>query len=128
MSKVVDAANKITAEERKAMILNFIMAFLLLIPGVGEIADAAGMVTLRTIISLAGDTGNIALGIFGMVEDPKSAIFALFGFLSGGGGSGKSFIDAAGSRRGFSDKDKATLAPIKGDLDKISNVRSLCIK
>jgi hypothetical protein len=128
MSKVVDAANKITAEERKAMILNFIMAVLLLIPGVGEIADEAGMVALRTIISLAGDAGNIALGIFGIVEDPKSAIFALFGFLLGGAGNGKSFIDAAGARRGFSDKDKTTLAPIKGDLDKISNVRSLCTK
>jgi chitinase len=128
MSNVVEAADDITADERKAMILNFVMAVLLLIPGVGEIADAAGLAALRTMITLVGDTENIALGIYGIVEDPQSAVFAMFGLLLGGGGSGKSFIDAAATRRRFSDEDKTTLAPIRGNLDKISNVRSLYLR
>jgi hypothetical protein len=128
MTKVREEADKISAEDRKFMILNFVMAVVMLIPGVGQLADAAGLVALRTIIGLVGDAANIALGIFGIVEDPKSAVVALFGFLLAGGGSGKSFIDAAGTRRGLSDKDITTLGPIKGDLDKISSVRSFCTK
>jgi chitinase len=128
MSKVVEAAKDITAEERKSMILNFVMAVLLLIPGVGEIADAAGLVALKTMIILIGDTANIFLGIYGVVDDPKSVVFAIFGLLLGGGGNSKSFIDAAATRRRFSDNDKTTLAPIKGNLEKISNMRSLCLR
>ncbi|KAH7333308.1 exo-1,3-beta-D-glucanase [Rhexocercosporidium sp. MPI-PUGE-AT-0058] len=126
MDKVVAAAKKITADERKEMILNFVMAIVLLIPGAGELADLAGVTALKTFINLAGDLGNVALGIYGAVEDPKSAIIALFGALLGGGGSSKSFQDAAVARRGLTEDNLKTLGPIRGDLDKMSNKRGLC--
>lgn len=128
MGKVVDTANQISAAERKAAILDFVMAILLLIPGVGEVADGAGLVALRGIINLLGDVGNIALGIFDLVQDPKNAVFALFGLLLGAPGTAKTFIDAANTRRGFTGTELDTLAPIKADLDKITTLRSSCFK
>ena len=127
MDKVVEIAKEITAAQRKEMILNFIMGVLMLIPGVGQIADAAGMAALRSFINLIGDIGNAALTIHGIVEDPSSAIFNLFGALIGGRGSGKSLTDAAGARRGMTSKELDSLTPIRGDLTRISNVRTLCL-
>ncbi|KAH6724005.1 hypothetical protein BKA61DRAFT_587564 [Leptodontidium sp. MPI-SDFR-AT-0119] len=103
------------------------MGILMLIPGVGELADVAGMVTLRSFINFIGDINNIALSIHGIVEDPTSAVFTLFSSLLGGRGSRKSFIDAARARRGMTSKELETLTPIRGDLSRISKVRTLCL-
>ncbi|KAH6672893.1 hypothetical protein B0J14DRAFT_667578, partial [Halenospora varia] len=128
MSKIVDIANQVSAEFRKGAILAFVMSILLLIPGLGQAAGAAGMAALRTIIILLGDSGNIALAIYTTVKDPKSAVFLMFGLLMGGGGSAKSIKGTAAKRRAFTSKDTDTLAPIKSELQKITTARSSCFK
>ncbi|KAL2060012.1 hypothetical protein VTL71DRAFT_9834 [Oculimacula yallundae] len=87
MDKVMKIAKDKTAAQRKEMILNFIMGVLMLIPGVGQLADAAGMAALRSFIKLIVDIGNAALTVYGIVDDPSSAVFTLFGALLGARGS-----------------------------------------
>lgn len=130
MGKVVAAADKITADERKEFILNFVLAIVLLIPGVGEAVDGTLFAGLKTVIDLLGTTGNVALGIYGVVQDPKSAIFLLFGALLGGKGEfgSEDFVDAANERRGFAESDLDIVAPIKPDLQKIADVRTSCFR
>jgi hypothetical protein len=67
--------------ENKAMILNFVMTFLMIVPAVGESVGSLGFATVGRIILLTGAAGNTAFGVYGLVDDPKSAIMALFAAL-----------------------------------------------
>ncbi|KAH8667649.1 exo-1,3-beta-D-glucanase [Tricladium varicosporioides] len=130
MSNVIEVANQISADNRKTFILAFVMAVLMLVPGIGEVAGAAEMAGLKVIINLLGDAGNAALAIYSTVEDPKSAVFAMFGLLLGGTGQGsaKAFKDAAAKRRSLTTKEIETLGPIKPQLEKINTLRTSCLK
>ncbi|KAJ5256934.1 Glycoside hydrolase superfamily [Penicillium angulare] len=108
MQKVVDAADDIDAAEKKSFIVNFAASLLMLVPAVGESIGALGLATIGRVVTLAGDVGNAAFGVYGVVEDPQSAIFGVFGALIGVRGE-RGFSDAAESRRGMSEKEKSAL-------------------
>jgi len=84
VNKVVETANKIEEQERKSMIANFLMAFMMFIPMVGATADALGSTLLRTIINVAGELANIGIAIYEVVDDPDNALMTVFGLLLGG--------------------------------------------
>lgn len=85
MQQVADVGAQAEAEQRKEMILAFITAFLLIIPGVGEAADGvAALAAVARIAKLVDVAGNSALSIYGAVEDPSSAPMAVAGILLGG--------------------------------------------
>ena len=85
MQQVADVGAQAEAEQRKEMILAFITAFLLIIPGVGEAADGvAALAAVARIAKLVDVAGNTALSIYGTVQDPKSAPMAVAGILLGG--------------------------------------------
>ena len=129
MGKVVEDAKKILAAEQKEMILIFVMAVLLLILGVGVVADTAGFAALKIILNLIGEVGNVPLTIYDLINSKgEGALFALFGFLVGGLGSRMNFKDAAVARRSSTKKDMDSLTPIREELDKISTVRQACLK
>lgn len=52
MEKVAKTAEKIEAAEKKEMILNFAMSFLMVVPAFGEAVDAVGLATVGRIITL----------------------------------------------------------------------------
>jgi len=63
----------------------FIMAFLLVLPGIGEVAE--GVDTLAQIAQIVRGlefAGNTAQDIYGVVEGPISAPMAIAGLLFGG--------------------------------------------
>ncbi|KAL2060446.1 hypothetical protein VTL71DRAFT_9477 [Oculimacula yallundae] len=127
MAKVVDVADDITEAERKDTIFNFIMGALLLLPGVGALLDAVALTALRSVILLLGALTEVALTVYDIVQDPKNALWLLFGFLMAGGrGNGRSLSQAAGKKRSLSQDDLKGLSPIRGDLDKIHNLRTKC--
>lgn len=129
MKNVVETANKVLEQERKERIAGFITAIFMIIPFVGEAAGALGGATMRSIILMAGELGNVGYTIYGLVENPSDALGTIFGFLLGGGVSRQPFRDAAAARRGFSDADFAKLPPrIKTDLGTISSLRQACLK
>ncbi|KAK0103087.1 hypothetical protein ONS96_005698 [Cadophora gregata f. sp. sojae] len=118
MNKIVETANDIIEAERKEMILSFVTAFLMFIPIAGEVAGAAGGTLLRTLINVAGELGNVAVGIYELVDDPKNALITIFGMLLGGV-SLKPFKEIAAAKRGMKNEDWEKLGPIKKDMDRI---------
>lgn len=108
MDNVVDVAKKAEAELVKEIILGFISGILFLVPFAGEAlegVDVAVVASLGRLISLAGDAGNIAFDVYGTVQDPKNAVFAIFGALS----VGRSFGKAAEAVRTLKAADVASL-------------------
>lgn len=128
MKQVVETANKIIEAERKAMIADFITGFFMLIPFVGEAAGALGGATLRSIILMAGELGNVGYTVYELVDNPKGALGTIFGFLLGGV-SLRPFKDAAGARRGLKDGDVQKMPPrVKTDLGTIGSLRGACLR
>ena len=84
MQQVAEVGAQAEEEQRKEMILAFITAFLLLIPGVGEAVDGVeALAAVARIAKLADVAGNSALSIYGAVKDPKSVPMAVAGILLG---------------------------------------------
>lgn len=130
MQQVADIGEHIEDEKRKQLILIFLTAFLLILPGVGEALDAlVDTALISRIITLIGDVGNAALTVYDIVDDPKSVPLAIFGLLLGGvaSRSEKSFSDAARIRRGMSDKMIAALGTgVSTAMGKISKLVKRC--
>ena len=118
MNKIIETANEALERERKEMILSFVTAFLMFIPIVGSTVGAAGGTVLRTLINVAGELGNVALGIYEVVDDPKNALFNIFGLLLGGVNL-RPFKEIADLKRGMKTEDWNKLGPIKKDMDRI---------
>jgi hypothetical protein len=126
MEKIVKAADDIKDAEKKAMILNFIMAFLMIVPAVGEAVSSLGFATIRHIILLTGAAGDTVFGVYGLVDDPKSAIMALFAALVGFYGK-MGFAKAAEVRRGITSKEIAALGlSFKEKSDLLHSIQKVC--
>ncbi|KAF4160411.1 hypothetical protein CNMCM6069_008761 [Aspergillus lentulus] len=126
MEKIVKAADDIEDAEKKAMILNFVMAFLMIVPAVGEAVGSLGFATIGRIILLTGAAGDTAFGVYGLVDDPKSAIMALFAALVGFRGE-MGFAKAAEVRRGMTSKEIAALgSSFKEKSDLLHSIQKVC--
>jgi hypothetical protein len=123
MDKIVDKAAEIEEAERKESILNFISGLLFFIPFVGSAIGSVGVSSLRSILSLIGAAGETGLLVYGIVEDPESALMAVFGLLAGAGVGRGGFRDAVETRRGMSSKEMNSLGPIKRKLDMVSDLQ-----
>ncbi|KAK4107005.1 hypothetical protein N656DRAFT_785785 [Canariomyces notabilis] len=87
-------------DKAKQLILTTIGAILFVVPFVGEVgAVLADASTLARFAPIAGVAANLAFGIYGMVDDPNSAIKGLLGMMFGLG----SFSKVARSPKGFKD-------------------------
>lgn len=134
MQQVAEIGADVEAEEKKAeeegIILAFVSAVLLLIPGLGEELDAILDTTmLARMASLIGDAGDAALTLYSVYEDPSSAPLAVAGYLIGGflARDESVFAKAASARRAMSAGDVAALgAKAEGNLKKIDNIKQLC--
>ncbi|GAB7356620.1 hypothetical protein MBLNU459_g7342t1 [Dothideomycetes sp. NU459] len=133
MQQVYDIGTQAEAaaeEERKDLILLFVSAFLLVVPGLGEeldlIADASIFARMGSLI---GDVGDAALTLYGVYEDPNSAPLAIAGLLIGGALRGDESVlrDAAALRRATSDDTIAALGVrTANNLKKLAPIRARC--
>lgn len=103
-------------EKRKNFILEIVGALLFVVPFIGEeAAMAAGLTSLARAVTIIGEVGNAAMGVYSVVDDPSSALFAVMGMLFGvrgiakSGRDGKGFRDMADKRAGWADSDIAKL-------------------
>ncbi|KAI0453722.1 hypothetical protein F5B21DRAFT_515157 [Xylaria acuta] len=129
MKQVVETADKILEQERKADIANFITAIFTLIPFAGEAGIIARSVTLRVIVAAADDLANLALSIYQLIDDPSSALETIFGFFLGGGFSRQPWKDAAAAKRGMPQRESDLLPPkVKTDLNTIHSLRTACLR
>ena len=120
MDSVVKQADEIEAAARKETIFNFIMAFLCLLPRVGDL-----MPGLRAVIRLLGELAEIAMTLYDIIDSPKTAGFAIFEALIGGRSRvSVRFQEAAVRNREMRAKDRNGLpAAIRIKLNNIKEAR-----
>jgi len=84
MHTIAGIGEQIDNQRRKAIIFAFLTAILFFIPIVGKIASAvAGVAAIARIAALIGSLGELALGIYEIVDDPDNAPMAIFTMLLG---------------------------------------------
>ena len=123
MGKIVEQANEIEEAQRKEFILMFLGGLLAFIPFAGSALGAAGITAARAIGRLIGTTGELALTVYDIVDNPENAFLAIFGFLAGGARSREDYRGAADSKRAIKKEDFDSLGPIKVNLDRVSAIR-----
>ncbi|PSK43627.1 THO complex subunit 3 [Elsinoe australis] len=108
MAQAKEIGEDFAEEEKKNLALTIVSAVFCFVPFVGEAAAAAaGMTTLARLIALVGLTGNAALTIADVMENPRAAPMAILGMLlrRTPGGSAvrtlKGLSDLANIRRGL---------------------------
>ncbi|KPM44471.1 hypothetical protein AK830_g2091 [Neonectria ditissima] len=137
MESVVEMAKELEEAEKKSFILNLLSAIFLVIPAVGTTLTAAGLTALGRTFVLLGETANIGLGIFDMVENPNAIPLDIFGIIL----SVKGIRDignarkAATARRAMGNVDiKAISTKIAKNLEQIDLVSyrpargALCVR
>lgn len=128
MRSIVKTVDDMAEAERKITITTFVTTILMLIPIAGEAAAAAGGATLRAVLEIAGQLGDVGFTIYELVDDPNSALTTILGFLVGGF-SRQPFRDAAAARRGMKSAEVDKLPPrIKTDLQTIKDLRTKCLR
>jgi chitinase len=112
MAQIIDIANTITEEQRKAIILAFVGAVLFFVPIAGEVLGAVTELSgLAAVIAILGAAGNAAFDIYTIVDDKENAPLAIMGLIF----SPLALLDvakifkAASLRRGMKDEDVAKL-------------------
>ncbi|KAH6997387.1 glycoside hydrolase family 18 protein [Ilyonectria destructans] len=130
MGTVVEIADKITEEERKAFILAFLSAIFLIIPVIGEVVGSvAELADIGTIMALLGAAGNSAVDIYTIVDDPKNAPLAIFDLILAPLAIADiaTITKASNLRRGMEDADIAKLGDrVKGRMDTIDKLKGVC--
>ncbi|KXJ84788.1 hypothetical protein Micbo1qcDRAFT_226918 [Microdochium bolleyi] len=130
MQKIDDTVDKWDADKRKAIILGFLTAIFFFVPVVGQIAGSvAALANVARIAIMAGTAGNVALGIYEIIDDPKNAPLAIFGIIL----EPFALMDiakvskAARARRAMSEDDlKALGAKDGGKMKQIDKVIGAC--
>ncbi|KAH7320966.1 putative glycosyl hydrolase, family 18 [Stachybotrys elegans] len=122
MDKIIEKATEIEKQEREAFILNFINGLLFFIPFIGS-STAAGLSSLRGMISLIGAAGEAGMLVYSIVQDPESGLMAVLSALTGAGVGRAGFRDAANFRRGLSSNELKALGPVKDRLASIDRIR-----
>jgi chitinase len=130
MSLVVQTADKIEEEERKAIILAFVSAILVFIPIAGEVpgtvAEAADIAGITTVL---GAAGNAAFDVYNIVDDPKNAPLAIVSLIMAPLALADVAVvaKAAQIRRGMSTEDVAKLGDrVAQRMTKLKAVTGSC--
>lgn len=120
-------------KKAKDLILTIVGAVLFVVPFVGEVgAVLAGATTLARIALIAGETANLAFGIYGMVDDPDSALMGVLGMMFGLGGVTKvgrtpdGFKDMAAKRAGL--RTDGGVSKIGGNFQKRDDMLQEIVK
>lgn len=130
MSVVVQTAEKIEEEERKALILAFISAILFFVPIAGEVIGAVAEVgDIVAIIDVLGAAGNAAMDVYTIVDDPDNAPLAIVDLIMAPLALAQvaTVARAAELKRGMSVEDMAKLGDRVGTrMNKVKKVTGKC--
>lgn len=114
-------------------ILFFVTALLLLIPGLGEIADKADLAAVAVTLRSIGAAGDAGFGIYGIMSAKNGGPAGIVLALLGGLGildmleAPSLFAKAAKARRAMSAEHIATLGDeVKGGMAQIDKLKQLC--
>lgn len=133
MSQVSKVGEEYKEDWTKEVVLLFVTAFLLVIPGLGEIAEGADLPALGATLRIIGEAGNGGLAAYDIVNSKDGGPAAIFLALLGGIGAldmiraPSYFGKAAKARNGMSAAHIATLGPeVKGGMAQIDKLKAKC--
>lgn len=133
MKSVEKIGSEYHKEQVEEAILLFVTAFLLLIPGLGEIADEAELAAVAITLRALGTAGDAGFGIYGIVSAKDGGPAEIFLAILGGLGildmlrAPALFTKAAKARRAMSAEDIAALGnEVKGGMAQIDKLKQLC--
>ncbi|KAG8410935.1 hypothetical protein J3458_016500 [Metarhizium acridum] len=134
MEQIKEAGEKIEEEERKNIILLALTAVFFVIPGLGEALGAvSGIAAIARLATIIAEAGGAGLGVYNIVNDPKSAPLEIFSMLMGGlavKGAARGWIgEAAGMRRAMDATHVKGMGRILSDgLGDVASVLKYCKK
>ncbi|ORY57858.1 killer toxin alpha/beta [Pseudomassariella vexata] len=131
MKQVQEIAHDIDEQKRKAIIMAFLSALLFFVPIVGEVVGSiAAMAGVARIIALLGVAGEVAMGVYDIVDDKDNAPMAIFGIIL----APLALLDvvkvgkAADWRRAMKTDDLAKLGKVvEGRMGTIKKVTGMCM-
>ncbi|KAL4938837.1 hypothetical protein BDV06DRAFT_225618 [Aspergillus oleicola] len=133
MKSVEDIGEEYHKEKVEQAILLFISAFLLLVPGIGEIADSVELTSIAITLRAIGAAGDVGFGIYSIVSAKDAGAGEIFLALLGGLGvlgmfeAPALFAKAAKARRAMEAGDIAKLGDeVKGGMAQIDKLKQLC--
>ncbi|OJJ85483.1 uncharacterized protein ASPGLDRAFT_73421 [Aspergillus glaucus CBS 516.65] len=133
MKSVEKIGSEYHKEQVEEIILLFVTALLLLIPGVDEAADEAGLAAVAITLRAIGAAGDAGFGIYGIVSAKDGGTAEIFLAILGGLGvldmvrAPALFAKAAKARRAMSSEHIATLGDeVKGGMAQIDKLKQLC--
>ncbi|KAJ9244152.1 CAZyme family GH18 [Paecilomyces variotii] len=133
MKSVEKIGTEYHKEQVEQAILLFVSALLLLIPGLGEIADSVELTSIAITLRAIGAAGDAGFGIYGVVSAKDAGVGEIFLALLGGLGildmlrAPGLFAKAAKARRAMDAGDIAKLGnEVKGGIAQIDKLKQLC--
>ncbi|KAJ6073194.1 hypothetical protein N7467_011279 [Penicillium canescens] len=133
MKSVEKIGSEYHKEQVEEIILLFVTALLLLIPGAGEVMDEAGLAAVAITLRAIGAAGDVGFGIYGIVSAKDGGPAEIFLAILGGLGvldmvrAPALFAKAAKARRAMSPEHIATLGDeVKGGMAQIDKLKQLC--
>lgn len=132
MESVVQTADKIDEEKRKAIILAFLSAILFFVPIAGELVGAVTELgAIADVIALLGVAGNAALDVYTIVDTPQNAALAIVDLVMAPAALADVAViaKAANIRRGMAVEDVARLGGRVGArMGKVEKLTGVCLK
>lgn len=126
MQAIVKTAEEIEEAQKKEFILLFLSAVLFIVPAIGEGLAAIGLASLGRVLSLLGEAGSAAQGIYDVANSDVSGPLEIIGLVFGAAGGifdAAKVAQAAKVRRQMSANDVGKLGDdVKGSLDKVTKV------
>ncbi|KAF3160006.1 hypothetical protein TWF788_003433 [Orbilia oligospora] len=83
MRKVIEMADDIIEQDKKAAILTWVSGFLWLLPTAGSYAKLFGFAMTGRVLSSLGNVAISAFSLYSVIDDPSSAMFVLMGLMVG---------------------------------------------
>lgn len=133
MKSVEKIGEEYPKEQVEEIILLLVTALLLLIPGVGEVADEAGLAAVAITLRAIGAAGDVSFGIYGIVSAKDGGPTEIFLVILGGPSvldmvrAPALFTEAAKARRAMTPEHIATLGgEVQGGMAQIDKLKQLC--
>lgn len=139
MKTIKDIGAEVAEQKKKDLILTILGIALLVLPFVGEAADAliggaVGISRIAAVVGVLDLAANAGLSVFEVVNDPLSAPFAILGLLAApaafaGRGERDVFDEAASARRALKTTDLVRFGSTFVEKDaKVQNIVKACVR
>ncbi|KAL4783388.1 hypothetical protein BJX76DRAFT_358029 [Aspergillus varians] len=134
MSQVAKVGEEYKEDWIKEVVLLFVTGVLMLIPGLGELAESADLAAVAATLRILGDAGDVGMSVYDIVSSKDAGPAAIFLSLLGGIGAldmiraPEYFGKAAQARRGMNGDHFRTLGhEVQGGMGQVDKLIARCL-